>query len=204
MNTYIHLISMPFIGGFIGWGTNLLAIKLIFRPLKPIKIPVLGLEIQGLIPKRRFEIARNIGEALEQDLVSPEEIIEALASEKTKAETIKYIKHAVVKKTYEKLPGFIPSSLNEYIANYLGDMIDRHGNEIFDELKTVLAKKAKEQLRLKDIVEQKINSFDLVELEDLIIMLSKRELKHIEILGGVIGFLIGIVQAVFTFFLMKQ
>ena len=87
------------------------------------------------------------------------------------------------------------------IANYLGDIIDRNGNEIFDEMKTTLARKAKEELRLKELVEDKINSFDLEQLEDLIIRLSKQELKQIEVLGGVIGFFVGIVQAVISYYL---
>lgn len=197
----IQLTLMPLIGALIGWGTNLFAIKLIFRPLNPVKIPFLGIEIQGLIPKRRLDISRNIGEALEHEIISPEEIIENLTSEKAKVELIKYIRDMVVARVGEKLPGFIPSGFRGSIANYLGDIIDRNGNEIFDEMKTTLARKAKEELRLKELVEDKINSFDLEQLEDLIIRLSKQELKQIEVLGGVIGFFVGIVQAVISYYL---
>ncbi|MDD4570549.1 MAG: DUF445 family protein [Tepidanaerobacteraceae bacterium] len=202
MSIYIQLALMPLIGALIGWGTNLFAIKLIFRPLRPVKIPFLGIEIQGLIPKRRLDISRNIGEALEQEIISPEEIIDNLTSEKTKAEIIKYIKHVVMKRVSEKLPVFIPSAFRESIATYLGDMIDHHGNEIFDEMKATLVDKAKQEFRLKEIVEEKINSFDLEQLEELIIMLSRQELKQIEILGGIIGFFIGIAQAVLTYYLV--
>ena len=202
MNSYIQLAFMPIIGALIGWGTNLFAIKLIFRPLNPIKIPFLGIEIQGLIPKRRLDISRNIGEALEHEIISPEEIIENLTSEKAKVELIKYIRDIVVVRVGEKLPGFIPSGFRGSIANYLGDMIDRNGNEIFDEMKTTLARKAKEELRLKELVEDKINSFDLEQLEDLIITLSNQELKQIEVLGGVIGFFVGLVQAVISYFIL--
>ena len=202
MNSYIQLAFMPIIGALIGWGTNLFAIKLIFRPLNPVKIPFLGIEIQGLIPKRRLDISRNIGEALEHEIISPEEIIENLTSEKAKVELIKYIRDMVVVRVGEKLPGFIPSGFRGSIANYLGDMIDRNGNEIFDEMKTTLARKAKEELRLKELVEDKINSFDLEQLEDLIITLSNQELKQIEVLGGVIGFFVGLVQAVISYFIL--
>lgn len=202
MNSYIQLAFMPIIGALIGWGTNLFAIKLIFRPLNPVKIPFLGIEIQGLIPKRRLDISRNIGEALEHEIISPEEIIENLTSEKAKVELIKYIRDMVVVRVGEKLPGFIPSCFRGSIANYLGDMIDRNGNEIFDEMKTTLARKAKEELRLKELVEDKINSFDLEQLEDLIITLSNQELKQIEVLGGVIGFFVGLVQAVISYFIL--
>lgn len=202
MNLYIQLALMPLIGALIGWGTNLFAIKLIFRPLNPVKIPFLGIKIQGLIPKRRLDISRNIGEALEHEIISPEEIIENLTSEKAKADIIKYIRDMITARVDEKLPGFIPSGFRGSIANYFGDMIDRNGNEIFDEVKTTLVRKAKAELRLKELVEEKINSFDLEQLEDLIIRLSKQELKQIEVLGGIIGFFVGIVQAAISYYLL--
>jgi uncharacterized membrane protein YheB (UPF0754 family) len=44
------------------------------------------------------------------------------------------------------------------------------------------------------MVEDKINSLDIAELEGMILDIASRELKHIELLGGVLGFLIGIIQ----------
>lgn len=43
------------------------------------------------------------------------------------------------------------------------------------------------------MVEDKINELDLYELEEIIIRIVKKELKYIEFLGFVLGFLIGIV-----------
>ena len=45
---------------------------------------------------------------------------------------------------------------------------------------------------------EKMKNFSLNEIEEIILRVSKRELKHIEIIGGVLG---GII-AVFQFFLM--
>ncbi|NLZ54515.1 MAG: DUF445 family protein [Thermoanaerobacteraceae bacterium] len=202
MKPYLELGLMPLIAALIGWGTNLLAIKLIVRPLNPVKIPLLGIEIQGLIPKRRFDISRSIGEALEHEIISPEEIIDNLAGINAKADIIKHIKELTVRRVGEKLPGFIPSSFREFVANFIGEMIDKNGTEIFDEIKTAIAKKAKEQLNLKQLVEDKINSFDIEQLEDLIIRLSRQELKQIEVLGGVIGFFIGIIQVAISYYLL--
>ena len=189
MDLYFQLALMPIIGGLIGWSTNLFAIKLIFRPLRPVKIPLLGLEIQGLIPKRRLDISRNIGEALEHEIISPEDIIENMISEKTKSEVIAYIKDIIVARVGEKLPGLIPSSFRESIAGYIGNIINRNGEEIFDELKVTLIEKTKEQLQLKELVEEKSTLLTLKSWKNLIIRLSKQELKQIEVLGGIIGFL---------------
>ena len=46
------------------------------------------------------------------------------------------------------------------------------------------------------MVENKINEFDLLKLESIIISISRRELKQIEYLGGLLGFIIGILQGI--------
>ena len=68
MSNILKILILAIIGGLIGYITNVLAIKLIFRPIKPIKIPILNIEIIGLIPKRKNEIAKNIGEIISKNL----------------------------------------------------------------------------------------------------------------------------------------
>ena len=46
------------------------------------------------------------------------------------------------------------------------------------------------------MIEDRINQFDLGKLEEIILSVADRELKHIEYLGAVIGFVIGLAQAV--------
>ena len=46
--------GIPFLiaaGAIISWFTNVLAIKMLFRPIKTFRIPLLNITIQGLIPK---------------------------------------------------------------------------------------------------------------------------------------------------------
>ncbi|HHT66442.1 MAG TPA: DUF445 family protein, partial [Clostridiales bacterium] len=52
---------MIIVGALIGWFTNYLAVKMLFRPIRPWRIPLTKIELQGLIPKRREEIAVTIG-----------------------------------------------------------------------------------------------------------------------------------------------
>ena len=35
---------------------------MLFKPYEPIKIPLTNIELMGLIPKRRAEIAKNVAE----------------------------------------------------------------------------------------------------------------------------------------------
>ena len=62
----------------------------------------------------------------------------------------------------------------------------------------------REAVDFRSIVESRVNAFSLERLEQVILSVSSRELRHIEILGGVLGFLIGLIQAGFLFLLGVQ
>lgn len=59
---------------------------------------------------------------------------------------------------------------------------------------------ANDEVQVSALVEEKINAFDLDELEKMITGISSTELRFIEILGGVLGFIIGLVQLAFLYF----
>ena len=50
------------------------------------------------------------------------------------------------------------------------------------------------EIKVSKIVEDKVNEFDLDQLEEMIREVSSPELRAIEILGGVLGLFIGLVQ----------
>ena len=81
------------------------------------------------------------------------------------------------------------------------DAVDVEVKSAINELSEDIMNKAKERINIQEIVENKINELDLYQLEELIIKVAKKELKHIEILGLVLGFLIGIIQGVIIVFI---
>ena len=81
MNNIIRILILAIIGGLIGYITNVIAIKLIFRPINPIKIPILNIEIIGMIPKRKTEIATNIAKVVEEQFISVDEITDNIITE---------------------------------------------------------------------------------------------------------------------------
>lgn len=192
---------MAAVGAGIGWFTNRIAIRMLFRPQIPVKIPLVNISIQGLIPRRRQEIASSIGEVVERELVSIEEIIIQLAAEENREEIIGTIKRKVAEIIIRKLPGFLPASIKELIVEYVNDIINQQANVVINELVENIIHKAAAEMNLRQMIENKINQFDLVKLEEMILSVASKELKHIEYLGAVIGFFIGITQAVIIHFI---
>ncbi|WP_409274238.1 DUF445 domain-containing protein [Neobacillus sp. SCS-31] len=73
MNVFITILFMVVIGAFINGLTNHLAIKMLFRPYNPIYIGKWRVPFTpGLIPKRRDEMAVQMGKMVVEHLVTPE------------------------------------------------------------------------------------------------------------------------------------
>lgn len=198
---WIRIAILSLIGALIGWITNVLAVKLIFRPINVIRIPIIGFEIQGIIPKRRKEIAKSIGETVEKELISIEEILERMIQNQDKKDIINAIKIKISEVILLKIPSFLPKSIRDLILSYIEEVIDQEAEPAFNQIIEKLMDKTVSTIKIDEIVEEKINEFDLIKLENIIINITKRELKQIEYLGGIIGFLIGIVQAILISFL---
>lgn len=188
------LLVLAGIGAVIGWMTNVIAIKLLFRPINPIKVPLLPITFQGLMPKRKSEIASNIGEVVAEELVSMEEIIDKLIEGIDHEIVIAMIKEKVVTLANEKMPSMIPSMFKGMIISNVESMIEENGEAMILELTEKLTHKAIEAIDIKVIVEDRINAYDFEKLEEIVLKIAKNELKHIEYLGGLIGFLIGLLQ----------
>lgn len=103
-----------------GWITNILAIKLLFRPLRPYKIPLLNYEIQGLLPKRKAEIASNIGKTVDEELLSIEDILNKMIEDEDKSNIVKAIKIRVNMIIDDKMhlllcPLLLKNMIKEYV-----------------------------------------------------------------------------------------
>lgn len=191
-----RVLILAVIGALIGWLTNIIAIKLIFRPLKPIRIPILKMELQGLIPRRRSEIAKSIGKVVELELLSITDIINKIIENEDFSE-VKFIISKRINEIIDgKLPSIIPSGIRNSIFKYITDVINTEGDRVLRDLAEKMVERAASKVSLSEIVEDKINDFELDKIEEIILTIARKELKHIEVLGGVLGFIIGVIQGI--------
>lgn len=189
---FTKLVLLAVMGAFIGWMTNVFAIKLLFRPLVPINI--LGLKLQGLIPKRKADIAESIGETVEKELVSIEEIVDKMIEQTDKDGIIEEIRNKVLTIVDAKMPMLVPPTMRNMIMNYVNEAIDENAETMMNEMSEKLIHHATEKVSISLLIQEKVMEFPLEKLERIIMEIAKKELKHIEYLGGVVGFLIGILQ----------
>jgi len=201
----LQFLMMVAVGTLIGWFTNYLAIKLLFRPYKEMNF--FFFKIQGLIPKRRDEISENIADVVEKELISVDDIENKLKEVEFDDGMIekvldKLVEEKLKKSILEKNPllkMIINDSMVDKIKKYFKNMILENKDEILSEM----IKIGKEKIDFKEIILEKMKNFSLEEIEKIILSISKNELKHIEIIGGVLGGLIAVFQFLFMV-LLKQ
>jgi uncharacterized membrane protein YheB (UPF0754 family) len=79
---YVKYLTPPMVGAFIGYLTNRVAIRMLFRPLKAWKIGRLRVPMTpGVIPAKRLELAVNMGEVVGDHLLTSREIGKGLQQE---------------------------------------------------------------------------------------------------------------------------
>lgn len=194
------LLTLPIVAGLIGWLTNALAVRMIFRPRHPRRL--LGLTIQGLVPRRQAELARKIAETVEQQLISHRDIQEVLLSRSVQDEVLRVIENEV--------EGFLEAKLrgNPLLGMFLqGDMLASLKSSLFEQVQATvpgmlenLVLHVEKDLKFRSIIEARIVEFDVLRLERMILDIASRELKTIEVLGGVLGFFVGLAQLGLMYF----
>jgi uncharacterized membrane protein YheB (UPF0754 family) len=193
--TPLQIATIPLISAFVGWITNLLAVRMLFRPRRAFRL--FGIELQGLVPRRQAELAVSIGQTVERHLIGLEDVRQVLA----RPETLEGI-HDIVRQTLAELvdhrlkrlhpmasvflTGSVKQKLQEMLLAEVEALLPTLGERVLDNVA--------DQLDFQRIVEERVRAFDLDRLEAMILDIAGRELRAIELLGGVLGFLIGLVQ----------
>lgn len=196
MNTVtLKILFMIAVGAGIGYATNVIAIIMLFRPYKPIKFPLIKWQLHGLIPKRREEIAKSIGETVKNELISMEEINSQLLTDENKRKLVDAIKAKVKTVVAEKTES-IPFGLGSVVSNMVDDIVEVELTIfIYDQSEEMINDMTKD-IDIGLMVEDKINQFELKKIEDIILKVASRELRHIELLGGILGAFIGLIQGI--------
>lgn len=295
--TILEIIAGPAIGAVIGYCTNYIAVKMLFRPLKPVKIGNKTLPFTpGIIPKGQGRMARALGQAVGEHLLTKEDFKKMLLSEDIKnavvdavlqkIEKLKdteasleeflsqytgqeeydlmrdkledYITEKITegvenldigaiiveegtKEIKEKFKGgmlsmFLNDDLIQSVATPIGNKVDEYIKEngeekirpavvaqlaaaenksvaqwveifpvsdkkfhqiienIYVKFVNEKAEELAEKFHVAEIVEEKINAMDVLELENLLLGIMKKELNAVVSLGAVIGFILGLLN----------
>lgn len=197
MNYWLFLI--PIISAFIGWFTNWIAIKMLFHPRQPKK--VLGIVFHGIFPKRQQQFAEKLGRLVSEELLSFEEIAKKLADPANVEKLLPFIDAHIDQFLKVKLKESMPvvgMFIGEKTVSQLKSVFIEELTQLFPGLMEQYMTNLQDQLDLEKIVIEKVRGFSSEKLETILQQIMAKEFRFVELIGAVLGFLIGLLQVGIT------
>ncbi len=184
----VVVTAFSLIGGVIGYVTNVVAIEMLFRPKKPYcLLPGNRLCIQGLIPARKEALAKRLGEVAAKYAYS--DTIRGRYQERLEREITSIVRDSIVERLrgssiHSALAGMLVPGIAEIVAKAATPLIMR------------LIEEASTRINVAEIVEEEFLSLPVSEIEKIFRQIAGRELRFIELMGFVLGAVIGLVEGV--------
>ena len=199
MNWWLFLI--PFIAAFIGWLTNRLAIKMLFHPREPKRI--LGFTIQGVFPKRQKRLAEKFGKLVSKEFLSFEEIEQKISDPEKLKPIMPMIENHVddfLRNRISNEMPFLSMFIGEKTIGSLKTTFMKEIELLFPQVLKQFAGNIKAELDLEAIVTNKVTAFSSDKLEEILFQIMSKEFRFVEVIGAIIGFIIGLLQVAITIF----
>lgn len=217
------LILIPLIGALIGYITNYIAIKMLFRPYKPIYIFGFKLPFTpGIIPKERKYIIESIANIVVQQIFTEEKIQKFLKDlnyervleekvdnfvekfiEENFADIKKSIKNVLIIGKFNIKGLFFTTALEKAIDKGLDKIKEKLKTKVKDQIFETIEKEVEEeiiniskQLDIEKLVIETLDKFTPQEFEKIVLSISGRHFTYINLFGAFLGFLIGFIQVI--------
>lgn len=194
------IYTIPFISAFIHWVTIWMALKLLFHPKKPVYI--LGFKLQGVFPKKQLQIAENLGQVVANELLSFRDIEEKMTNPEKIKDMIpvleQHIDHFLRYKLSDAMP-VLSMFIGEGTINKIKGIFVTELEELFPELIKQYLSSVENELDLQKIVTDKVAAFSSEKLEIILNHILTKEFRFVEVIGTILGFMIGLLQIFFSY-----
>jgi uncharacterized membrane protein YheB (UPF0754 family) len=198
MNIWL-IILIPIISAFIGWITNWIAIKMLFHPREPKKI--LGITFHGIFPKRQQQFAQKLGKIVSSEFLSFADIEQKISDPSNLSKIMPLIETHIDEFLRVRLSAEMP-----VVSMFIGDKtivkmkssFMKEIESLFPQVMKQYAGNLKAELDLEHIVIEKVSAFSSDKLEEILFQIMSKEFRFVELIGAVIGFIIGVAQVLIT------
>ncbi len=195
---WILYASMPFVAAIIGFGTKIVAIRMMFQPLEfvGIKPPFLGW--QGIVPRKAAIMAGIACDTMTTKLIRPEDIFNKLDPDRIAKEIEKPLLEAVEDITREVAAHYSPGlweAAPERVKNMIIHRIQDDAPHIVSQIMIDIRSNIGSVFDLKDMVVTNLLR-DKQLLNRIFLEAGHGEFRFIRNSGAFFGFAIGCVQAV--------
>lgn len=194
MPEFVLYMLIPITSAIVGWGTNVLALKMTFFPLRFVGIKPFGW--QGIIPSKAQSMAERSVDLMTTRLLSVEEVFNRLDAERVADEfgpalddMIAVIVTEIMEEQAPRVWSVMPSSVQQRLI----DRVRADARDVTIQITEDMQKHVEDVFDLKQMVVSALVK-DPSLLNDIFLRCGKEEFPFIEKSGIYFGFLFGLIQ----------
>jgi len=200
---YTDYILLPVSGLIIGYFTNWLALKMTFSPIWPHMMCNNYINIQGVFLKRQAEAAEQMATAICEKVVDAQAMLDYMfrsSPEGSMGGVDKvleiYTRHInnSLDTTVGRLQSMMPYGLSKEVTSLKQDVID-FSLELLPQHTKKIEKYMDEVMQIKETLSYRLTHITPPEFEDIIHPIFKADEWILLMVGGVLGVIIGLLQA---------
>ncbi|MEZ4826965.1 MAG: hypothetical protein R3C61_11900 [Bacteroidia bacterium] len=196
--------SIPFVSAIVGWGTNVIALKMTFYPLNFIGVWKIGW--QGIIPSKAGTMAGKAVDLLTKKLITIEDRFEQIEPDRVAEEmepALERLSEQIIRETleeqapvlWESAPPLLKQRIFQKAAEDLPHVVEGLMQDVKNNISELFDLRAM-------VVEELENDRDL--LNQIFLNVGREEFRFIERSGFYFGFLFGLLQMAIYFFLTSS
>lgn len=193
----IGVLFMPVTYGFIGWLTNIVALKMMFYPMKFVGIPPF-LGWQGIVPRKATGLALKVVNILSEKLLKIEEFFDKIPSDKLAESYQPLLREnipAMTHRVLELLPPELKTKVGAKEAQIVANATAESEQKLL-QITTHLKEDVSKVFSFKNMVLRNLTGENTHLLVDLFQEIGRKEFKFIGASGWIFGILFGLIQMV--------
>ena len=155
------------------------------------------MNIQGIFPKRQKVLAERLGKIVAKELFSFSDIKERFTSTSTALEINKVLDEKLEDFLDSKLKTMMPMLsmfINSDTKGRIKETLHQEFQNILPDILNKYSDKLERDIDIEKIVFEKVSAFSSDKFEEIFTSIMKKEFKMIEVIGGILGFFIGLIQ----------
>jgi len=191
---WILYLMIPFISGFIGWITKVIAVKMMFGPLEFKGIWWIGW--QGVVPRKAEKMATTAVELMTSKLIKPEEIFARLDPKRIAQEIEAPMMAAAEEITREVAQRYQPGlweAIPEAARQRIIKRVKAESPAVVAQIMTEIQKDVTGYFDIKHMVITNLTR-DKTLLNDIFKKVGKQEFRFFGWIGLIFGLVVGVVQ----------
>ncbi len=193
----IQSILPVLLSSFTGWLVIWICSRLIFHPKKPVRVA--GFTLQGIVPANQQLLAEKIGRLVSTEMFSfaalQEKITHPDNFNKLKPEIETHIDSFLRVRLKDHFP-MLSMMIGDKTINQLKAAFLLELETLFPVIMKSYVSRLENELDLESTVTQKIAGFSISKTEELFNKYAAKHLLKIQLLGALIGLLVGFIHIV--------